>query len=121
MSTTLLLPKRRQQWFRDRNGIWTTTKHKDATETYSIDYTDRLNSGETISSITATGNGVTVTSSAVGTGIGGASTAVDLTIDDSDGHVKLSVTTSDSRVLVNDLRFLGVPLADPESDYRGRW
>lgn len=118
--TSLLLPKRRQQWFRDRNGIWTTTKHKDATEDYTIDYTDRLNSGETLSSITVTGNGVTVSSSAIAAGIGGASLAISLTITDTDGHVKIEATTSDSRVLVNDLRFMGVPLADPESDYRGR-
>lgn len=51
------------EFFRDKDGFLTTTKAYDAELTYDFDFTDMLDSGETITSATWEPSGPTITSS----------------------------------------------------------
>lgn len=116
--STFYEPLERNVWSKDRQGVPWTSKHKDSVETYDVDFSDKLASGETISTRTVTASGVTVTSNSIVTGLGGSSTAVRLTgVTGTDGHVKVKVVTSDSKTFIREVRFRGVPIPGPESDY----
>lgn len=49
-------------WFRDKDGYLTTAKNRDAVLVYPINFTDLLDSGETIVSATWEPSGPTITS-----------------------------------------------------------
>ena len=116
--STLYLPRVRNEWFRDKRGVWTTSKDKDAVDNYDIDFFEQLDSGETLSTVTVDANGVTVNTSTIVSGIESTNTAVRLNISDTDGHVEVTVTTSGSRTLVRDVRFIAAPLPAAQKDYR---
>lgn len=116
--TTLYLPRERNEWFLDKDGVPTTSKHKDEIKTYDVDFAEQLTSGETLATVTTDPQGVTVSASSIVAGIDAANTAARLTVTDTDGHVEITVTTSTSRTLVQLIRFIGNPLPSPERDYR---
>ena len=118
--STLHLPLERDEWTEIEIDQWLTTKHKDSTRDYLIDFSNTrpILDGGTISTVTASAQGVTVDASGVTSGDGGSSTAVSLTVSDTDGYVDLTVTFSDSQVFVRRLMFRGLNfVADRESDY----
>lgn len=97
---TLRLPLWRNEWFTDYDGILTTTKREDETRVYVLDYTDWLNSGESVSSTTITSDGPVVTSSL-------SSPNLTLTVSKT-GYATIKATTSASRVLELRLHWQGI-------------
>jgi hypothetical protein len=99
--TLYLKPERQEPWFDALDGRHTTTKAYDERKDYSIDFSDRLSTGETITAVAWELGGptshaqsnttTTVTISMSGTGTG-----------------KLTVTTSAARKLVEYFRWVGV-------------
>ncbi len=120
MGNTLTLPRQRNRWSQIADDKWATTKHRDSTEIFKVDFIDELTSVAAITLTSATGEGVTVSSAAVASGRDGTTnTAVQFTVAQTDGYVKLTVVTSDSQTLIREVHFRGTPTAQPESDYRG--
>jgi hypothetical protein len=110
MPTTLLLPRERDEWYRDHDGVWCTHKHKDEVLNYSIDWQEVLPSGASISSATWTASGVTVS----GDAISGTTTSADIT--GTDGSVELKIVSS-GKTYIKQLRFRGVPQGGDSRDY----
>lgn len=108
---TLYLPLERSEWFKDKDGVWTTSKHTDEVKPYSFDYTDVLNSGETISTSSWDANGVTTSSPALATPV------ATVTVTGTDGSLQNTLVTSASRTLVYTYRFVGVPTGAGSRDY----
>lgn len=108
MSTTntLLLPANKNgpltafnnRWFRDTDGAIATTKHRDELLQVTLNWTDRLASGETVSSAAYEDSGVTRSGVSVST----PSTICSVT---GLGEFEVEVTTSASRKMVERVRF----------------
>ena len=99
MANTLHLPVPDRRPFFEKNGQWYAYKDDDSAESYVMDWTQPLN-GETISSVTFTASGVTLTSNSNTT------TTTTMLITGSGGDVEIKATTSASRILVKTLNFL---------------
>lgn len=97
-------------WFRDEEGVWSTSKHRDETKTYSIDWTDALASGETVSSVAYEASGVTTSGASLATPVSSVKV-------NGVGSMKVTATTSASRILVKTLRFYAEPLHRRVNDY----
>jgi predicted dehydrogenase len=111
---TLLIPKERQQWFRDKDRVWTYAQHREASEVHTFDYTDflaDLGSGITISSSAFTTSGVTTSSPSATT------TATTVKVSGTDGSIKNTLTLSNSTTAVFTYRFVGVPEGMEIRDY----
>lgn len=110
MSTTLYLPMDNRgnlEWFRDLEGVWTTCKHKDEVKTYVFDYTNQLDSSETLSTSTWQ-NASGVTSS--GASSSATPPTATVTITGTDGSIENKITTSSGQTKIYLYRFVGVPL-----------
>jgi hypothetical protein len=80
------------EWFRDFDGVWTKFKRYDEVIDEFFDFTDDLDSGETISSVTGEANGVSYSS------IAAASPLIGITaLTGGPGYVDITITTSSSR------------------------
>ena len=110
MSRTFRERLRRSSHYRDKDGVPTWKKHVDSVETYQLDMTDALDSGETISSATWEGDGVTIDSSSLATPV------ASVTVSGTDGEATATLVTSASRTLIRRLRFASPLVA--EDDYR---
>jgi hypothetical protein len=105
-TTTLIVPASRNgpvtsrdgDWFRDQDGAFATTKRSDETVQVTLDWTDRLASGETLSTATYQDSGVTRSGVSVSSP-NTIATVLGL------GEFEVTVTTSASRVLQQVVRF----------------
>jgi hypothetical protein len=97
-SITAFLPLERNRWFRDRDGILSTTKREDEIVGMTIDWSRQLASGETISSVAYEDSGVTRT---------GTSATTTTTVDNVTGigETEVTVTLSTGRKLQELVRF----------------
>lgn len=109
--TTHVLSNERSRFFHDEDGLLSVTKEDDATESVTIDWSERLDSGETISSSAWTLDGLTQIAASNTT------TATTLRFNGGPGEAKNTVVTSAARTLIERVR---VKSAVPEvsSDYR---
>lgn len=98
MPTAYTRPKRRP-WFLNEDGEISFVNDPDATQSFVIDWSNELDSGETISSVAYTANGVTLGSTSNTT------TTTTLPVTGTNGSVEVKVTTSASRVIVKDIWF----------------
>lgn len=89
---TLNMPLNRNEWFEDYDGLQTTFKRYDEVKDYIFDWTDSLDSGETISSASWSSDGPTINSSSNTT----TTTTVTLT---GSGKAEVTIITSNSRTL----------------------
>jgi hypothetical protein len=89
----------RDVWTRDRDGILTTYKHEDSSETYVFDLSGRLD-GATISSVAWEASGVTVAASSNTT------TTCTVRVTGTSGSLKRTIVTSGSETWIDTLRFL---------------
>ena len=96
---TLHMPKRRSEWFWDYDGVWTTSKDSDAVLDYAFDFTHSLDSGETISSISWSASGVTISSESNTT------TTAEIRVTGT-GEATATITTSAGREITPRLRWL---------------
>lgn len=106
-TTTLYLPmnlhsgpvtNRDGRWFRDYDGAIATTKRNDELVKVTLDWTDLLASGETVSSAAYTDSGVTRSSTSV-------STPQTITSVTGLGEFKIVMTSSASRTPEVVIRF----------------
>lgn len=109
----LRLPPKRNEWFRDRDGVWARQKMQDEVLTDEVSFADELASGETISSFSWVD---TSGPSISGDAINGTSDGITFTVTDS-GDTTLSVVTSGGRTLRRELRWIGTDTT-ALSDYR---
>lgn len=111
VSDFMLADRPGAEWFRDHDGMMATTKGKDEVKTYTLDWSAKLTSGETISTVANTARGVTIDSSS------NTSTVTTITISGTAGTVEQKITTSAGRVLVDERRFHQRPW-ERNTDYR---
>lgn len=104
--TTLHLRQEIDEWFKDFDGVLTTPKKHDETNSYSFDWTDRLHD-ETISTSTWEADGITVNNSANTT----TTTTVSVT---GSGEAKNTIVTSASRTLIEKFRWIGVDISNAD-------
>lgn len=114
---TLYLPGYdRSEWYRDKDGVWTTVQHTDDVRTHTFDYTDVLvnyGSGVTISTSTWSASGVTTASASATT------TTTTIKVTGTGGWIKNTLTLSNSNTHVETYRFRAKPDAEEPSDYGG--
>jgi hypothetical protein len=112
---TLYLPQENRdnlEWFRDKDGVWTTSKHVDDVTPFSFDYTDYLPSGVTVTTSTwQNANGVTSSSPALATPV------ATVTITGTDGSIENKLVLSSGETKIYLYRFVGVPLGRSRTDY----
>lgn len=96
---TSKIENRRKQSFRNGDRVETYVKTWESVDTYSVDWTDVLASGETISGFTNEANGVTTSGAATN----GATTT--LTVTGTNGYILYRITTSNSRTLEKLVNF----------------
>lgn len=108
------LPSERtgSEWYTAGDKVRETVKHDDSVRTYTINYTNMLASGETISSVSHDANGVTLS------GTSNTTTAWTYRVTGTGGSVTTTVTTSASRTLIDQRRFRASRLASKSTDYR---
>jgi hypothetical protein len=106
---TFNFPLERERWFRDRDGVLSTSKHKDDIVRVLLDLTDSLGS-DTISSVTYTDSGLTTSAKS--------STTTTITFDITNiGETLLVVTLSNSREI--NFKVRGYDIEGAKSlDYR---
>jgi hypothetical protein len=105
-------PIARTEYHIDGDGIPVFVRHRDMVGPISVDWTDALVSGETVSSSTWATDGVTTSGAALATPV------ATITVTGTDGSVTNTVVTSTSRTLVRVIRFRGVEDGhDTSSDY----
>jgi hypothetical protein len=103
-STSFDLPERPgSDWFRDEEGVLTTSKHRDEVLPVTLDVSESLPSGVTISSVAWKDQGVTTSLRANST------TTVSANVTGTDGSFAVTITLSSGAKLVRTRRFLGVP------------
>lgn len=101
MSYTRIMSEDRTEFFTDMDGLTCALQDQDEVKAYIFDYTEELDSGETISSQTTTSEGgPVVDSSALAT------PQVTMTLSKSGGTVKNTIVTSNSRTIVRRLRLI---------------
>jgi hypothetical protein len=98
--STYYEPLERNRWTVDGDGVPTITKTEDEVLSVPIDWTDRLASGETISTSTWTASGVT-TSGAAET-----SQVTTIKVTGTNGYVINTVTTSAGQTLERRRNFV---------------
>jgi hypothetical protein len=98
---TLIPESRRAAQYRDRDGVITYPKAEDTVETYTIDWTEQIDSGDSIASSSWDVDGVTAS------GAGTSGTTVYVTISDTNGEITNTTTTTNGLVLWERLRFVG--------------
>lgn len=105
-----LLPLERTRWFRNRDGKLSTSKRFDEIVGLSLDFTDQLASGETVSSVATVPHGVTLSGASLATPVWTANvTGV--------GYFEWTATLSTGRKLQDLVVFYGTD-EDLGSDYR---
>src|SRR3990167_9583328 len=106
---TVYQPLERTRWFRDREGVLSTSKHRDDIVQVIIDMTDQLGS-DTVSSVAYTDSGLTTSAKSV------ASPLITFNITGI-GETLLVVTLSNSREL--NIKVRGYDVEGTRSaDYR---
>lgn len=100
MPSFYLPPENRGLFFTDIDGKLAVYKDEDAVETYTLDFTDVLDSGDTIASVAYKADGVTLNSSSNTT------TTISMTVAKTGGDIQATVTTTAGAVLVRRLRFV---------------
>lgn len=111
MTLSLFCPLRRASASRDRDRVWQVVKDYDEQISFSLDWADRLASGETIASVVRETSGPTIVSSS-----STATTTTD-TVKDGGGEVTIRATTSASQVLQERVRIVCRPRTEPSDDY----
>lgn len=109
---TIYEPTERVRYFRDRDGAWATTKTNDEIVQVSLDWTDGLATGETVSSVAYTASGPTTSGAAL------VSPVSTVTVTGT-GDLEIAATLSTGRKLERTVRFYepaGAP-GSRESDY----
>lgn len=99
------------QWFRDINGVPTTSKHKDEILLLTVDVSESVASGETVSSASWSDSGVTTSSRNT------TSTTVYANVTGTNGGTTVTITLSTGRKLVRGFRFIDVPDGSQGTDY----
>lgn len=108
--STLRLPVRRNDWYRDHDGVLARTKRYDEVLVgETVEFADRLASGETLSSVTTVNAGPTISSAAV------SGTDLTYTVTGA-GDVTFRVVTSSSQTLEVKVRYRATDQND--SDYQ---
>lgn len=97
-SATVILPLERTRYFRDKDDVLSTTKREDEIVDLPLDWSERLLSGETISSVAYDDSGVTRSNT---------SNTTTTTTDYVTGHgeTEITVTLSTGRKLQELVRF----------------
>lgn len=111
---TFTRPTERREFQLDADGIPFVCQHEDEVKTHTIDWSDSLASGETISSSSWDSGGVTLSGATSGT------TSTTVTVTGTDGFAENTVVTSASRTLVQALRFRPIANANWSDDYGNR-
>lgn len=112
--STFIIPKDESEYFIDREGRLTYVQHEEATRAYTLDWSDQLNTGETISTSTWDEEGVSVDSSSNTT------TTTTATISQTNGAAKNTITTSAGRTEIKRIFFVA-PVHDEAVDDYGRF
>lgn len=99
-SVAAILPLERTRWFSDRDGALATSKRSDEILLLSLDWTDQLDSGETVSSVAYVDDGVTTSGATLASPV---STVLVTGI----GEVEVTATLSTGRKLQRVTRFHG--------------
>ena len=110
MATHKHKPKRGSRWFRDVDGVLTTSQHVDEVGYHTFDYVDDLD-GETISTSTWKSSGVTTANAAATT------TTASIKVTGTDGYIKNTLVTTGgtvARTLIYLYRFVGTPAGRQE-------
>jgi hypothetical protein len=97
---SFVLPSSRQKWFKDFDGIWATTKREDGIEIETFDFSDRLETGETIASVAWEEDGADLSAASNTT------TTATVTVTGS-GEAEVTITTSAGRKLQERFRWVG--------------
>jgi hypothetical protein len=111
-SATVILPLVRTPYFRDRDDVLATTKRSDEIVTLSLDWTDQLETAETVSSIAYSASGPTTSSPTLATPV---STVTVTGV----GELTVTATLSTGRKLERVVRYYepdGIE-SQAESDY----
>jgi hypothetical protein len=112
MALTFAVPTERTPYHIDGDGWPVFVRHKDTVAPIAIDWTDKLDSGETVSTSSWEAHGVTASSASL------VSPVATVTVTGTDGWVKNTVVTSASRTLIQIAKFHGVPEgSDITQDY----
>ena len=109
-SSTFYQPTVRSRWFKDRDGIVSTSKRSDEIIGVVINWAPQLATGETISSVAYEDSGVTRT------GVSNSTTTSTCNVTGI-GYFIVTATLSTGRKLQDVRRFYDVCGANPE-DYR---
>lgn len=89
-------------FFHGSNGYGSVTQHEDESLTYTIDYSDWLQVNETISSVTLTPDGLTVSGQTTTTT---STTFTASAVAHDPAELVLLATTSDNQIVRHKLRF----------------
>jgi hypothetical protein len=98
--TTTILPLSRNRFFRDKDRVLSVSKHEEQIESFTIDWNDVLDTGETISTSAWDSDGPTVVTSSNTT------TTATVKVSTGSGELRNKVVTSASRTLVERLRVI---------------
>ena len=94
--------ERRNVFFRDVDGMLSVARHEDEVAPVTLDYSDALDTGETVATSAWDADGVTLSGEATTT------TTASATISGTDGEIQNTITTSAGRTLVQEMRVVGV-------------
>jgi hypothetical protein len=95
---TLVLPRRRNRFYREADGVDAIVVRDNEVTPLTLDYTQRLETGETITASTWAPNGTSLSGAAFTT------TTTSVTVTNSYGCPTNTVTTSLGRVLNTEVR-----------------
>lgn len=98
-------------WYRDVEGVLTTTQHVDETRYYTFDYSRQMDSSETISTSTWESSGVTTANTT------STSTTASVKVTGTGGYIKNTLVTTGgtvARTLVYLYRILAAPVGRQE-------
>ncbi len=98
MPTTFATTNRRPAYV-NKDGLETIPRAADEVDVLTIDWADRRENAETISSATWSAHGVTATGSAI------SGTKTYATISGTDGDLQVKIVTSLARTLIKTIRF----------------
>lgn len=108
--STFYEPLERNRWAVDGDGVPFTTKTADEVLTVPIDWTDRLASGETISSSSWEASGVTTSGASLATPV------ATVKVTGTSGYVVNTVVTSAGQTFQRTRRFVA-PMGRTSDDY----
>ena len=110
--TRLVGRPRRNRWTKDSNGVDMLVKDRDSTEGVVFDFTEDLESGNSLSSYVLTANGLTVSSDTQ------SGNTVQVIFSGTNGDFVLKGTDSAGFVLVKRLRVVGPRPVTHTNDYQ---